>query len=592
MTKRISELPAAGSVADTDELELNQSGVSRRTTRGELIAGLASAAHQHDLGDIADAGALAALDSVGTAQIAAAAYASQSEAVAGADNAKVMTALRTAEAIAAQAAAPVHQHSLAEVSDAGALAALDTIRPTEIDPSAYATQIDAAEGVDGTRIMTAERTAEAIQAQAAPQIHQHTIAEITDVGALAALDIVGVGEIGPNAVTSSKILAASVTMDKLADQAVAASKLAVNAVTETKIASAAVTQAKIADGAVAQSKIAASAYASQAEAVAGTDNARLMTPLRTAEAIAVLAAAHPHTLADITDSGALAALDTVGTGEVDAAAYASQAEATAGTDAAKLMTPLRTAQAIAARAEPLHSPMLDEGDYSTTPFTVTDTGNERRYFLDAHNHIIEFPAGLATAAHGLFTAPPGNTLTLRRAADSGVSINGVASNAFSWIVPAGGTVEWQVRVTNTVELRGDTTAEQLLVGPLDANDQTIARPHFVEVTEGYADVGNKSGATSFDYAAGGWQKCVLVGNVTSVAVINSPAPGRVASLTLEIHQDGTGNRSIVWGAGFRFPSGAGNGLSTAANAIDIFTLTTRDGGSTWYVFEGGKAFTA
>jgi hypothetical protein len=86
MTKRISELPAAGSVADTDELELNQSGVSRRTTRGQLIAGLASAAHQHDLGDIADAGALAALDSVGTAQIAAAAYASQSEAVAGADN--------------------------------------------------------------------------------------------------------------------------------------------------------------------------------------------------------------------------------------------------------------------------------------------------------------------------------------------------------------------------------------------------------------------------------------------------------------------------------------------------------------------------
>jgi hypothetical protein len=319
-----------------------------------------------------------------------------------------------------------------------------------------------------------------------------------------------------------------------------------------------------------------------------------MTPLRTAEAIAVLAAAHPHTLADITDSGALAALDTVGTGEVDAAAYASPAEATAGTDGAKLMTPLRTAQAIAARAEPLHSPILDEEDYSSTPFTVTDTANQRRYFLDAHNHIIEFPTGLATnpAAHGLFTAPPGNTLTLRRAADSGVSINGVASNAFTWIVPAGGTVEWQVRATNTIELRGDTTAEQILVGPLDANDQTIARPHFMEVTEGYADAGNKSGATSFDYAAGGWQKCVLVGNVTSVAVINPPSSARVGSLTLEIHQDGAGNRSIAWGAAFRFPGGTDFTLSTAANAIDIFTLTTRDGGTTWYAFEGGRAFGA
>ena len=105
MTKRISQLPGVGGVADTDEVEINQSGVSRKATRGQLVAGLASAAHQYDLADIADAGALAALDAVGAAEIKAAAYASQSEAVAGTDNAKVMTALRTAEAIAAQAAA-------------------------------------------------------------------------------------------------------------------------------------------------------------------------------------------------------------------------------------------------------------------------------------------------------------------------------------------------------------------------------------------------------------------------------------------------------------------------------------------------------
>jgi hypothetical protein len=529
MTKRISELPAAGTISDTDEFELNQAGASRKATWAQIVGGLAGAAHQHTLADVTDSGALAALDIVGTAEIDDAAYASQPEALAGTDNSKIMTALRTAEAIAALA----------------------------------------------------------------PE-HQHTLADITDAGTLASLDLIGAGEIGPNAVTSGKIVAGAVTMDKLADQAVVASKLASNAVTETKIASAAVTQAKIADGAVTQSKIVASAYASEADAVAGTDDAKLMTPLRTAEAIAVLAAAHQHTLADVTDSGALAALDTVGTGEVDAAAYASQAEAAAGTDGAKLMTPLRTAQAITAQAGRPFSPILDEEDYSSIPYTVTDTGNQQRYFLDAHDHIIEFPAGLATdpAAYGVFSAPPGNTLTLRRAADSGVSINGVASNVYAWVVPAGGTVEWQVRATNTIELRGDTTAEQLLVGPLDANDQTIARPHLIDVTEGYADAGNKSGAASFDYGAGGWQKCVAVGDVTSVAVTNPPISGRVGSLTLEIHQDGTGNRTIAWGVAFRFPGGAGSALSTAANAIDIFTLTTRDGGTTWYVFEGGKAFTA
>ena len=76
MTKRISELPAASPVADTDELELNQSGASRRATRGQIIAGLASAAHQHDLADVSDSGALAALDVVTTAEIDPGAYAS------------------------------------------------------------------------------------------------------------------------------------------------------------------------------------------------------------------------------------------------------------------------------------------------------------------------------------------------------------------------------------------------------------------------------------------------------------------------------------------------------------------------------------
>jgi hypothetical protein len=256
MTKRISELPAAGGVADTDELELNQSGVSRKATRGQVVAGLASAVHEHALAEIAGAGALAALDTIGAAELDAAAYASQSEAVAGSDNAKVMTALRTAQAIATQAAAPVHQHALADITDAGALAGLDALGTTQINPSAYATQADAAEGVDGTRIMTAGRTAEAIAAQAAPQHHQHSIADLTDAGALAALDLVGAGEIAPNAVTSGKILASAVTTAKLANDAVTSDKIADGAVGANQIASAAVTTLKLANGAVTHDKIA------------------------------------------------------------------------------------------------------------------------------------------------------------------------------------------------------------------------------------------------------------------------------------------------------------------------------------------------
>jgi hypothetical protein len=139
------------------------------------------------------------------------------------------------------------------------------VRLTEIDPSAYATQVDAVEGLDGSLIMTAGRTAEAIAAQAAPQEHQHSIADVTDAGALAALDLVGAGEIEANAITSEKILASAVitaklnngavTQEKIADSAVSADKIAGSAVITSKLADAAVTQEKIADGAVDASKL-------------------------------------------------------------------------------------------------------------------------------------------------------------------------------------------------------------------------------------------------------------------------------------------------------------------------------------------------
>ena len=71
MAKKISELPAAAAVADADELELNQSGTSRKATRAQIVAGLAAATHAHTLADLTDAGALAAKDVIALGDIAA-----------------------------------------------------------------------------------------------------------------------------------------------------------------------------------------------------------------------------------------------------------------------------------------------------------------------------------------------------------------------------------------------------------------------------------------------------------------------------------------------------------------------------------------
>jgi trimeric autotransporter adhesin len=634
MTKRISELPAAAALSDADEFELNQGGASRKATHAQIVAGLASAAHQHTLADITDSGALAALDSVGTTQIDAAAFASGAEAIAGIDNAKIMTPLRTAEAVATLPPAP-HQHTLVEITDSGALAGLDTVGTAELDDAAYASQPEAIAGTDNSKIMTALRTAQAIAALA-PE-HQHTLSDVTDAGALAALDLVGPGEIEPNAVTSGKIFAGAVGTDKLADHAVIASKLATDAVASSNIASGAVTEAKIADDAITQSKIAASAYASQAEATAGTDNAKLMTALRTAQAIAALGPEHQHTLSDVTDAGTLAALDLVSADEIEpnavtsnkiaagavgtdeladqaviasklasnaviaikiasaavteakiaegavteakiaddaitqskiaASAYAAQAEATAGTDNAKLMTALRTAQAIAALAT----------EHQHTLADVTDAGTLAALDLVGVGEIAPNAVNGGKIAAG--------AVGTDKLAEQAVTATKLASNAVTEAKIA------SAAVTEAKIADGAVGASKLQPGiPIDMQDAVLTAPELRDYSETSPSPAILAGTLILDLETGNVFQVTLTQNVTSLILAHPPAANRAGSCSLIVRQDGTGGRSLAWNGAIKWPGGTPPAVTSAANAVDVYSLVTRDGGVTWYGFLGGQDF--
>lgn len=91
------------------------------------------------------------------------------------------------------------------------------------------------------------------------------------------------------------------------------------------------------------------AIATIAEAQAGTSNGQYMTPLRTKDAINNLGGALVSAHADRTDNPHGVTKSQVGLGSVDNYATASQTEAEAGSSTIKFMTPLRTAQAIAAQ---------------------------------------------------------------------------------------------------------------------------------------------------------------------------------------------------------------------------------------------------
>jgi hypothetical protein len=81
------------------------------------------------------------------------------------------------------------------------------------------------------------------------------IANLSDAGALAMLDVVGTAQISNLAVTTAKIDDLAVTGAKIADATITTAKIADATITNAKIADLAVTSAKIADAAIDTAKI-------------------------------------------------------------------------------------------------------------------------------------------------------------------------------------------------------------------------------------------------------------------------------------------------------------------------------------------------
>jgi hypothetical protein len=224
MAKRISELPAAGLVADGDEFELNQSGTSRKARRAQIVAGLAAATHAHTLADITDAGALAAKDAVAEADIEDAAINTEKLA-----DLSVTTAKLALQAVSSDRLvdAAVTSSKIADGAVATAKIAGNAVGSTQLADNAVI-----AAKIAGNAVTAAKITAAAVGST-----------QLADNAVLAA-------KIAGGAVTAAKIAAGAVGATQLADNGVTTVKLADNAVTAGKIAAKAVGHAQLADTSV------------------------------------------------------------------------------------------------------------------------------------------------------------------------------------------------------------------------------------------------------------------------------------------------------------------------------------------------------
>lgn len=101
--------------------------------------------------------------------------------------------------------------------------------------------------------------------------------------------------------------------------------------------------------------------------------------------------------------------------------------------------------------------------------------------------------------------------------------------------------------------------------------------------------GNISGAVAIDLNNANMYTYTLTGNVT-FSFSNAPASGTNLALTLYLIQDGTGGRTVTWPGSVKWPGGVAPTLTTTAGKIDVITLMTYDGGTSYLGFVGGQNF--
>lgn len=101
-----------------------------------------------------------------------------------------------------------------------------------------------------------------------------------------------------------------------------------------------------------------------------------------------------------------------------------------------------------------------------------------------------------------------------------------------------------------------------------------------KVVETAVSLGTVTTAGTINLFAGTVFTATLGGNCT-FTITN---PTGAASFILILTNDATPSRTVAWAGGsFKFPGGAASlSRTTAANAIDVWTFFSPDGGTTWY----------
>ena len=138
-------------------------------------------------------------------------------------------------------------------------------------------------------------------------------------------------------------------------------------------------------------------------------------------------------------------------------------------------------------------------------------------------------------------------------------------------------------------LNSTTIQELQSADTLTLTSPTITTPTITGLNEVKTAPTIASGVLSLNCASGNVFHVSLNAAITSITFSNIPTTGTAYGMTLAFTADGTA-RAITWPAAVKWPSGTAPTLTSTSGKVDIFVLTTWDGGTTWYTITGGQNF--
>jgi hypothetical protein len=163
----------------------------------------------------------------------------------------------------------------------------------------------------------------------------------------------------------------------------------------------------------------------------------------------------------------------------------------------------------------------------------------------------------------------------QQSANNGFIIFGNSDNSLKLGRTGTGALTWNGAFSVT---GGLTTLSANLV----MANNNITNPTLTGYTESEISNTAVTGTYTLSCVASNFWDLTLTGN-TTISPTGVPPSTRMWAGTIVAKQDATGGRTITWPAGSKYPGGVVPPATTTANAIDIWSLMTYDGGTSWIV---------